>query len=129
LAGRRVLVFKPAFGISTPWAYGQLAQTAPTAYLPAEQAEARLWAWLAEPAAGAEELLFNNMETVAFRKFLALPALLGRLRGEFGLAPRMSGSGSACFAFLADGVPLAAVIARVREAWGETSFAVETAIA
>jgi 4-diphosphocytidyl-2-C-methyl-D-erythritol kinase len=129
LRGRRVLVFKPAFGISTPWAYAQMASRAPGSYLPAAEAEGKLSAWAERSEAGAEDLLFNNMEAAAFEKFVALPALLGRLRDEFGLAPRMSGSGSACFAFLAADARVDAIAARVREAWGPTSFVVETAIA
>ena len=41
LQGRRVLLFKPGFGIATPWAYGQLAAAAPGSYLPSSDAEAR----------------------------------------------------------------------------------------
>jgi 4-diphosphocytidyl-2-C-methyl-D-erythritol kinase len=126
LAGRRVLVFKPGFGISTPWAYARLAAAAPQSYLPAAEAEARLARWLAGPASPAEELLFNNMEPPAFAKFLALPALSDALRAEFGLAPRMSGSGSACFALLDETMPLAPVVAAIRAAWGETAFLAET---
>ncbi len=129
LRGRRVLVFKPGFGISTPWAYGRLAAGAPGSYLPAADAEARLAAWLGSSGAAAEDLLFNSMEPPAFTKFVALPVLLERLRGEFGLQPRMSGSGSACYAFLPDGLEAGRVAARVREAWGGAAFVVETRIA
>ncbi len=129
LRGRRVLVFKPAFGIATPWAYGEMVKAAPGSYMPVGDAEARLAAWMEDASASAEDLLFNNMERAAFAKFLALPALLELLRGEFGLAPRMSGSGSACFAFLPENAPVAAIMAAVRSAWGATSFVVETRIA
>jgi 4-diphosphocytidyl-2-C-methyl-D-erythritol kinase len=129
LRGRRLLVFKPAFGIATPWAYAELAKAAPGGYLPAGEAETRLAAWVKNASAAPEELLFNNMERPAFAKFLALPALLSQLREEFGLAPRMSGSGSACFAFLPENAAVAAIIAAVRAAWGATSFVVETRIA
>jgi 4-diphosphocytidyl-2-C-methyl-D-erythritol kinase len=122
LRGQRVLVFKPGFGISTAWAYGRLAAGAPGSYLPAAEAEARLAAWCARRGASPAELLFNNMEPVAARKFLALPALLERLQSEFGLAVRMSGSGSACFALLAADTPLAAVTARIRSVWGDSAF-------
>jgi len=117
LRGRRVLLFKPSFGIGTPWAYDRMARQAPGRYLPAAEAEARLAAWLREDAP-AEELLFNNMEGVAFDKFTALPVLLERLRSEFGLAARMSGSGSACFALLRDDFVTAPVVARIHECWG-----------
>jgi 4-diphosphocytidyl-2-C-methyl-D-erythritol kinase len=128
LRGRRVLVFKPGFGIATPWAYGRLAAAALGSYLPAAEAEARLAAWIEAREAAAEELLFNNMEPPAFAKFVALPTLLDQLRGEFGLRPRMSGSGSACFAFLPEGLEAARVVGAVRRAWGASAFAREARI-
>ncbi len=125
LRGRRVLVFKPAFGIATPWAYAQLAAMAPAGYLPAEQAEARLAGWVRAEGAPAEELLFNNMEPPAFAKFLALPVLLAQLQRDFGLSARMSGSGSACFALLDAATPAAPIVAAIREAWGASAFVEE----
>lgn len=129
LSGRRVLVFKPGFGIATPWAYARLAAAAPGSYLPPAEAEARLAAWVANPAAPAEALLFNNMEPPAFTKFLALPVLLGQLRVTFGLQPRMSGSGSACFALLPGGMETGGVIAAIRTAWGGSAFVAEARLA
>jgi 4-diphosphocytidyl-2-C-methyl-D-erythritol kinase len=137
LRGQRVLVFKPGFGIPTAWAYAQLARsgTPPTepylntAYLPAADAESRLRAWLDQPAAPLTAILFNNMERPAFAKFLALPALLAELRDQFGLLPLLSGSGSACFALLEPGHPVAAIAALIRQAWGESAFVIETRLA
>jgi len=125
LSGRRALIFKPGFSISTVWAYRRMAAEEPRWYLPAEQAEAKLADWLASADARAEELLFNNMEGPAFAKYVALPVLLDVLRAEFGLAPRMSGSGSACFVLLPDGAAAAPIMARIREYWGEEAFVVE----
>jgi 4-diphosphocytidyl-2-C-methyl-D-erythritol kinase len=121
LSGRRVLLFKPGFAISTPWAYDRLVREAPRHYLPAPAAEARLAAWL-RGSAPAEELLFNNLGGVAFAKFIALPVLLDRLRRESGLAMQMSGSGSACFALHGDDFVTASVRARIRECWGPAAF-------
>lgn len=129
LRGRRVLVFKPALGIATAWAYAQMAKAAPGSYLALAEAETKVAGWCADGALPAEALLFNNMERVAFQKFVALPALVGVLKKEFGLAAQMSGSGSACFAFLAEDAPVAAIIEGVRTAWGPTCFVLETRIA
>ena len=126
LGGRRVLIFKPPFGISTAWAYRQMAAVAPVYYLPEIEAETRLQAWIDHATAPGEELLFNNMEGPAFTKFVALPVALECLRTEFGLAPRMSGSGSACFAFLPENAPVAGIAKRIRELWGAESFVTET---
>lgn len=129
IRGRRVLVFKPAFGISTPWAYARMADGAPRMYLPPEQAEARVASWCETAGAPAEEILFNNMEPPVFAKFVALPALLEQLASRFGLRPRMSGSGSACYALLDDSVDVSAVEVTIRAAWGASAFAVETRLA
>lgn len=126
LVGRDVLIFKPGFAIATAWAYGRLA--AEQAYLPAAEAEARLAAWLGSAEAPAEDLLLNTMEGPAFAKFPALPLLLERLRSEFGLAARMSGSGSACFALLTAATPRDRVEAVIREAWGRDVFLTATRI-
>lgn len=120
IVGREVLIFKPGFAIATAWAYGRLAAT--KAYLPASEAEARLAAWLGQPGATAEALLLNTMEAPAFEKFPALPLVLEQLRADFGLAVRMSGSGSACFALLLPTTPVAEVTACIRKAWGVDVF-------
>lgn len=128
LRSRRVLVFKPDFGIATAWAYARMAAD-PASYVPAAEAEGRLAAWLAARAAPAEDVLFNAMERVVFAKHLALPALLDRLRSEFGLSPRMSGSGSACFALLPEDCDIAPVIAAIRDAWGDAAFVITARLA
>lgn len=128
LGGRRVLVFKPGFSIATPWAYARLAAGAPGSYLPAAEAEARLAAWIGDSRADAEDLPFNSLEAPAFRKFPALPLLLGQLRDDFGIAAGMSGSGSACFALLPEAADAGAVAARVRREWGESAFVREARI-
>jgi 4-diphosphocytidyl-2-C-methyl-D-erythritol kinase len=126
LRGRRLLVFKPGFGISTPWAYGRLAATKD--YVPEPEAEARLAAWIGDPVAPAEALVFNSMERAAFPKYVALESLLLRLQDEFGLRPRMSGSGSACFAFLAEGIPVDPIRTAILDSWGSGALVQETRI-
>ena len=125
LRGRRILVFKPGFGIGTPWAYQRMIARGGD-YLSVADAEGRLAAWL-HGTAPAEKLLFNNMEPAAFEKYVALPVLTGRLQREFGVATAMSGSGSACFALLPDDA--AAIVTQmkqmIRESWGEVTFVQE----
>jgi 4-diphosphocytidyl-2-C-methyl-D-erythritol kinase len=127
--GRRLLVFKPAFAIATPWAYAQMVAGAPGSYLPPAVAEERLAAWLDRADAPLETLLFNNMEPAAFRKFPAFPALLEQLQATFGLQSRMSGSGSACFAVLPDTADVAPIAAAIRAAWGASAFVIDTRLA
>ncbi len=122
VAGRRVLVFKPPFGVNTAWAYGRLAAAAPGSYLPGKDAEAWLAAWLEAPDRDLEALCFNNMEPPVFEKFPALPVLAERLETAFGLRTHMSGSGSACFALLTEDAPVAAIEMAIRRAWGPAAF-------
>lgn len=100
LHGRRVLLFKPSFGVGTSWAYQRMV-TRGADYVPAVEAEEQLAAWLRGHAA-AEELPGNNMESAVFEKYTALPVLGEKLRQAFGVRMRMSGSGSACYAWLGD---------------------------
>jgi 4-diphosphocytidyl-2-C-methyl-D-erythritol kinase len=125
IQGRRVLVFKPGFGISTPWSYARLAARAPGSYVPAAEAEVRLQKWIDTPAAPIEELLFNGMSAPAFSKYLALPVLFAQIESRFGLRPRMSGSGSACYVLLADDFDLAPVAEAIHDAWGRSAFVLE----
>ncbi|HEY1764023.1 MAG TPA: 4-(cytidine 5'-diphospho)-2-C-methyl-D-erythritol kinase [Opitutaceae bacterium] len=128
LRGTRIVVFKPAFAISTTWAYARLAEN-PSNYLAAVEAEDRLAAWAAPAGGDAGRLLFNSMEKPAFAKFPALPLLLATVRERFGVAAGMSGSGSACFALPADGVNSDPIAEAVREAWGPSALFVDTRIA
>jgi 4-diphosphocytidyl-2-C-methyl-D-erythritol kinase len=128
LTGRRLLVIKPDFPISTPWAYGRLVAAGGAAYTPAGAAEARLAAWCAGEAP-ASEVLFNSFEQVAFTKFQAMPVLLERLRAQpCADGVLMSGSGSACFALLKHGADAASLRELVRAAWGAGAVLVEAEI-
>jgi len=127
LGGRRILLFKPSFGIGTAWAYGRMA-TRGTDYLPAAEAESQLGHWL-RGTAPAEELLFNNMEGAVFEKFVALPLLLEKLRDEFGVVGRMSGSGSACYALLGEKQAVDPLARLIRACWGEAAFVQEARMA
>jgi 4-diphosphocytidyl-2-C-methyl-D-erythritol kinase len=135
LRGRRLLVFKPGVSVGTAWAYARMAATPGRSYLPPPDAEARLRRWMtARPGTeffGLDTLLFNNMQPAVFGKFIALPVLLEKLRGEFGLPVMMSGSGSACFALLPDAITadgVAEITGCIHAAWGGEAFVVETKI-
>lgn len=121
LRGREVLMFKPPFGVSTPWAYGQMVKM-PELYLSSDSAEKRLADWRRDSEAILDSLLYNNMQSVVFSKYPALPALHAMLREKYGLNPVMSGSGSASFVLLEEGAPMEEISALIRENWGEEAF-------
>jgi len=97
LAGAWMLLVHPGFGISTPWAYEQLARH-PEA-LHGEPGRARrlisLLQTAALPAAGKE--FYNSLEAPALRKYPLLQLFQEFFR-EHGAAALMSGSGSSTFA-------------------------------
>ena len=129
LRGRRVLIFKPPFGISTPWAYARLAGDPGRNYLAPAAAEDRLTSWVNDDRRPPADLLFNSFELPVFAKHIALPALLRDLRQRFGLRPGMTGSGSACLAFLAEDAPVSEITATIHSAWGNHAFVLETRLA
>jgi len=127
LRGRRVLIFKPNFGVSTGWAYGRLRAQRQW-YCPTEDAEGRVSVWLADPA-GADLPLFNNLQGPVFAKYLALPTVLDWIRERHGAPCLMSGSGSSCFVLLGESIDPAAVAATVFECLGSEVFCAVTSLA
>ena len=125
LAGRKVVLVKPPFGVPTPEAYALLAKAGK--YRPAAQAEAELAAWIAQPAA-VPSALGNDLAAPVFAKYLALPVGLESFRRATGVNWQMTGSGSACFAFVSDGFDHARLRADVRRAWGPGAWVEETVI-
>ena len=126
ITGRRVLIFKPSFGIPTAWAYGRMKEQAPRHYIVPEMADDILNGWLESP--NPDFPLFNNMQGVAFEKYIALPALLNELKQTFKIPCLMSGSGSACFALPDENTDVAALRARVESAWGQGAWLADTVL-
>ncbi len=121
VADLRFLLFKPPFGVSTPWAYSALKALGDGALERPEDAEARLHRWIANPTA-IEALLFNSLETPVFRKYLALQTLCGQIRSRFNLPVLMSGSGSTCFAVLKPDSPVGELRTTILDALGDEAF-------
>lgn len=125
LAGRKVVLAKPPFGVPTPEAYGLLAKAGK--YRPPAQAEAELAAWIGSPSADPAGL-GNDLAAPVFAKYIALPAGLASLRRVTGAEWHMTGSGSACFAWVKDGFDQAGLRAEVRRVWGAGAWVAETVI-
>ena len=125
LVGRKVVLVKPPFGVPTPEAYGLLAQAGK--YRPAAQAEAELAAWVARPSADPANL-GNDLAAPVFAKYLALPAGLASFGRVTGLNWQMTGSGSACFAWVDAGFDQAGLRADAVRVWGPGAWVAETVI-
>ncbi len=125
LAGRPVVIAKPPFGVPTPEAYGLLAKAGK--YRPTAQAEAEIAAWIGSPSADPAGL-GNDLAIPVFAKYVALPAGLASLRRVTGAVWHLTGSGSACFAWVKDGFDQAGLRADVRRVWGAGAWVTETVI-
>ena len=125
LAGRKVVLAKPPFGVPTPEAYGLLVRIGK--YRPDAQAEAELAAWLAQPSADPVKL-GNDLAAPVFSKYVALPAGLASFRRVTGSDWRMTGSGSTCFAWVDDGFDQAGLRADAMRVWGPGAWVAETVI-
>jgi 4-diphosphocytidyl-2-C-methyl-D-erythritol kinase len=125
LAGRRVLVAKPPFGVPTPEAYGLLVQSG--AYVDSATAEAALAEWLAQPIRDPSSL-GNTLAEPVFGKYLALPTALEALSQTLGVVFRMTGSGSACFAFYTEGAESESIKQALIRQWGGGTWFCDTRI-
>lgn len=117
-----LLLIHPGFGISTAWAYQQLANY-PAALNGTPGRAQRLLSWLQEPdltAAGTE--FYNSLEAPALRKYPLLALYQEFLREHGAAATLMSGSGSTTFALVA-GTDAATTLAdRFRSRFGDTGW-------
>ncbi len=125
LAGRRVVVVKPPFGVPTPEAYGLFVRCG--VRRTSASAEAVLGAWLAVPA-GEPSASGNDLTAPVFAKHVALPVGLAAFARLTGSAWRMTGSGSACFAFVAEGFDPAGLRAEMKRTWGPGAWSELTRI-
>lgn len=102
LAGRAFLLIHPGFGISTPWAYQNLARF--PAALNGTPGRAEKLANLLQQAdvRTAAGEFYNSLEAPALDKYPVLALYQEFLRAEGALAALMSGSGSTTFAIVPD---------------------------
>jgi 4-diphosphocytidyl-2-C-methyl-D-erythritol kinase len=126
LKGKRLVLFRPDFGVDTAAAYKRLVAGGSENYESEAAAAARLERFI--ETGELDDVLFNSFEAPVGSKYLAIPTLLAQLRAA-GISCLMSGSGSCCFALLGeDGSNCEKIKRIVREAWGEAVFWVETSI-
>src|SRR5271170_2863884 len=96
-----ILLIHPGFGISTAWAYQQLARFPAAQNGRAGRAEKLAALLRAGEAAGASREFYNSLEAPALHKYPLLELFQQFLRENGAWAALMSGSGSTTFA-LAD---------------------------
>ncbi len=115
-SGRRLLLAKPSFGVSTPDAYRWRASRG--AYASPVAAEAALALALASGDPASVVALGNDLQDPVFDALPALRKGVERVRDRLGLGLTLTGSGSACFALVGDGVDPDAVRSVLEPDWG-----------
>ena len=125
LSKKRLVLFRPDFGINTGWAYRRLIGSKICAYETEVVAATRLEKF--RDSGAIDEVLHNSFEPIVGDKYLAIPCLLEQLRAA-GHACLMSGSGSCCFALAKDAAEVSAIRAICEKDWGRGIFFVETLI-
>jgi 4-diphosphocytidyl-2-C-methyl-D-erythritol kinase len=111
LSGTALLLVRPGFGISTPWAYSQLTQHAKALHGRRGRAAELATLLTAGDLVGAGQAFYNSLEAPALRKFPLLALFQEFFRAQGALGALMSGSGSTTFALASS----AAAAAQMRE--------------
>jgi 4-diphosphocytidyl-2-C-methyl-D-erythritol kinase len=98
LRGRAFLLIHPGFGISTPWAYQNLARFPKALNGGKGRAEKLIARLQSDNWPAIADGLYNSLEAPALEKFPILQLFQEFLRANGALAALMSGSGSTTFA-------------------------------
>lgn len=114
-----LVIFRPLFGVSTPWAYRRLADSSKYADPEGEEALYRHWNQVGlEP----DKLPANSFREVVGWRYPTIPVVLNTLNALPGVVAEMSGSGSACFALCETDQGANEVQHVVSAAWGPKAF-------
>jgi 4-diphosphocytidyl-2-C-methyl-D-erythritol kinase len=100
LSGKAFFLIHPGFGISTPWAYQNLARFPEALNGKAGRAQALVSQLQTADLKAAATGFYNSLEAPALDKFPVLALYQEFLREEGALATLMSGSGSTTFAIM-----------------------------
>ena len=128
LRGKVFLLIHPGFGISTPWAYQNLARFPEALNGPPGRAQ-RLIAGLQVGdwhAAGAE--FYNSLEAPALEKYPVLALFQEFLRANGALAALMSGSGSTTFAIAENKAAAESLVEKFKSKFGQNCWTAVVAI-
>lgn len=100
MRGVWILLVHPGFGISTPWAYKELANFPEALNGKPGRAQRLISALQNQPLAAASKEFYNTLEAPALKKYPLLGLFQEFFRENGALATLMSGSGSATFALI-----------------------------
>jgi 4-diphosphocytidyl-2-C-methyl-D-erythritol kinase len=122
MRGAAFLLIHPGFGISTPWAYQNLARFPSALNGTVGRAEKLVGALQTAdlPAAGAQ--FYNSLEAPALEKYPLLTLFQEFLRANGAVATLMSGSGSTTFALAQNLSAAEALAGKFKAKFGETNW-------
>ena len=123
LRGKAFLLIHPGFGISTPWAYQNLARFPEALNGKAGRAKDLISKLQRNNWPGVADAFYNSLEAPAFDKFPVLALYQEFLRENGALAVLMSGSGSTTFAICENVSASAALAENFKSKFGQNCWA------
>ncbi len=122
LAGKAFLLIHPGFGISTPWAYQNLARFPEVLNGRLGRAEELIAKLRANDWSGAAGCFYNSLEAPAFEKFPILMLYQEFLLANGARAALMSGSGSATFAIAENAATAESLAEKFKSRFGQNGW-------
>lgn len=120
ISGQKVLLFRPDIGFSTADVYATLASK--KSYSTKKWAQESVKSW-ENGNLPIEEILHNDLEIPVFEKHRYFLPLFEQIKQQHGIQPRLSGSGSCCFALLPSGFDqISHLKDLILKAWGDKVF-------
>ncbi|MBM3877009.1 MAG: 4-(cytidine 5'-diphospho)-2-C-methyl-D-erythritol kinase [Verrucomicrobia bacterium] len=118
-----ILLVHPGFGISTPWAYKQLARFPEATHGRAGRAQHLIALLDSGDLAAAGAALFNSLEMPALHKFPVLAMYQESFKAHGAAAALMSGSGSTTFGLVRSRAAGEELLSKFRSRFGATCWA------
>jgi len=118
LRGAHMILAHPGFGISTPWAYGQLAHYPDALKGKAGRAPRLISLFEGDDLRKASVELYNSLEAPALHKYPLLQLFQEFFRENEASGTLMSGSGSSTFALYASSTAAEKALESFREKFG-----------
>ncbi len=128
LRGKAFLLIHPGFGISTPWAYQNLARFPEALNGKAGRAKELVEKLQTKNLAAAAGTFYNSLEAPALEKFPVLGLFQEFLRANGALVALMSGSGSTTFAIYENVSIAESLVEKFKSKFGENCWTAAVAI-
>ena len=122
LNGKAFLLIHPGFGISTPWAYQNLARFPEVLNGNAGRAKDLISKLRANDGPAVIDGFYNSLEAPALEKFPILQLFQEFLRANGALAVLMSGSGSTTFAICENVSAAESLVEKFKSKFGENCW-------